>query len=125
LVPGLCRSGQIAAAGCAAAFSLLHDLGSAYQVWLRQSGNDLDISVLGKTDKVVIKDWFLGTQNHVERIESSWAGGDLAYQATLTDTKVAGLVQAMAGFTPQAGQTEFVDAAMRTKIEQAWTITYS
>ncbi|TAL14631.1 MAG: hypothetical protein EPO01_19380, partial [Aquabacterium sp.] len=114
-----------ATAGNADVLSLLYDLGSAYQMWMRQTGNDLDISVLGRTDKVVIKDWFLGTQNHIERIESSWAGGDLAYQATLTDTKVAGLVQAMAGFTPQAGQTEFVDAAMRTKIEQAWTITYS
>ena len=73
--------------------SIRHD-----QLWLVKSGNNLEVSVIGTTDKAIIKDWYLGTAQHVEQI---WADGKV-----LTDTKVQALVDAMAGFSPPpAGQT--------------------
>ncbi len=73
--------------------SIRHD-----QLWLVKSGNNLEVSVIGTTDKAIIKDWYLGMAQHVEQI---WADGKV-----LTDTKVQALVDAMAGFSPPpAGQT--------------------
>ncbi|MEY4517278.1 MAG: hypothetical protein RL180_1624, partial [Pseudomonadota bacterium] len=73
---------------------------AANQVWLTQVGNDLRVSVIGTTDQMSIKDWFLGAAYHVEKIMSGNA-------LTLTDTRVQNLVSAMAGLTPPAlGQTE-------------------
>lgn len=68
------------------------------QVWLRKSGNNLEVSVIGTSDKAIVKDWYLGDSRHVEQI---WANGKV-----LTDTKVQALVDAMAAFSPpSAGQT--------------------
>ena len=68
------------------------------QLWLRKAGNNLEISVIGKTDKATVKDWYLGDSRHVEQV---WAGGKV-----LLDTKVQSLVDAMAAFAPpSAGQT--------------------
>ncbi|WP_431149420.1 putative Ig domain-containing protein [Acidovorax facilis] len=68
------------------------------QLWLRKAGNNLEISVIGKTDKAIVKDWYLGDSRHVEQI---WANGKV-----LLDTKVQSLVDAMAAFSPPAaGQT--------------------
>lgn len=73
---------------------------AANQLWLTQVGNDLRVSVIGTTDQMSIKDWFLGAAYHVEKIMSGNA-------LTLTDTRVQNLVSAMAGLTPPAlGQTE-------------------
>jgi Ca2+-binding RTX toxin-like protein len=71
----------------------------ANQLWFKQSGQDLLISVIGTTDQMSIKDWFVGVANHVESIIS----GD---HLVLTDSRVQTLVNAMAGLTPPAiGQT--------------------
>ena len=71
------------------------------QLWFDESGNDLEISVIGTTDKITIQDWYLGSANHLE----SFLSGD---GKTLQDTQVQTLVQAMAGFAPpSAGQTTF------------------
>ena len=74
-------------------------------LWFSQVGEDLQIDVLGSSDRVTIKDWYVGgtsgTDHHVERILT--ADGN-----TLHDTDVAQLVQAMASFAPPASvQTEW------------------
>jgi Ca2+-binding RTX toxin-like protein len=69
------------------------------QLWFRQSGNDLEVSLIGTSDKLVVNNWYLGNQYHVEQFKSS--NGKV-----LQDSKVQNLVQAMAGFSPPAaGQT--------------------
>jgi Ca2+-binding RTX toxin-like protein len=68
------------------------------QLWLKRTGNDLEASIIGTTDKVTMQNWYSGQANHIERFE---AGGK-----ALLDSKVDLLVQAMAAFAPpSAGQT--------------------
>jgi len=64
------------------------------QLWLKRSGNHLEASVIGGTDKIVVQNWYAGSANHIERFE---AGGK-----ALLDSKVDLLVQAMAAFAPPA-----------------------
>ena len=69
------------------------------QLWFSKAGNNLEVSVIGTSNKAVMKDWYLGNQYHVEQLKS---GNNL----TLLDSQVQNLVQAMAGMTPPpAGQT--------------------
>lgn len=77
-------------------------------LWLSQVGKDLRIKVLGTTDQVTVKDWYVGgssgTDNHIERIQT--ADGKV-----LNDTDVEKLVQAMASFAPPtATQTNWAEA---------------
>lgn len=73
------------------------------QLWFSQSGNNLTISVIGTEDRVMIAGGAGSASFHIEQIE---AGGK-----TLSDTKVANLVQAMASMTPPGmGQTTLTDA---------------
>jgi Ca2+-binding RTX toxin-like protein len=90
----------------------------ADQLWFRHVGNNLEISVIGTTDKIVVKNWYLGSQYHVENIRVS----DGAMQ--LLDTRVENLVQAMAAFSPPAaGQTTLPQNyhdALTTVIASNW-----
>jgi len=72
---------------------------STDQIWLRHAGNNLEVSVIGTTDKLTIENWYLGNQYHVEQFKT-------ADNKLLLDTQVENLVQAMAAFAPPAaGQT--------------------
>ncbi len=66
------------------------------QLWFTRSGNNLNIAIIGTTDKVTIQDWYLGSANQVEKITA------LGDNKTLNLSKLGGLVSAMAGFTSQA-----------------------
>lgn len=66
---------------------------SAGQIWFRHVGDNLEASIIGTADKVVINDWYLGTVNHVERFRT-------ADGLTLHDRQVDDLVNAMAGYAP-------------------------
>ncbi len=69
------------------------------QLWFSKNGDNLDVSVIGSTDKVSIQNWYLGNKYHVERFQA----GD---GKVLLDTQVAALVQAMAAFAlPASGET--------------------
>lgn len=69
------------------------------QLWFTQTGNTLEVSVIGTSDKVTINNWYDGTSNHVEQIQLK----DGHY---LLDNQVAQLVEAMAGMMPPPmGQT--------------------
>jgi ABC-type taurine transport system ATPase subunit len=72
---------------------------AADQLWLRKVGNNLEVSILGATDKVTISGWYGGSDHHVETFK-------LANGQRLLDGQVQTLVQAMAAFAqPPAGQT--------------------
>jgi Ca2+-binding RTX toxin-like protein len=61
-----------------------------------QSGNDLRVSQIGTTDNITIQDWFLGSEFQVEVFQTSDG-------ATLLNTQIDQLIQAMAGFTADTG----------------------
>ena len=72
---------------------------SSDQIWLTQVANDLLVNIIGSSDQMTIKDWYLGSQYHVEQFKTSDG-------QTLLDSKVQNLVNAMAAFAPPAmGQT--------------------
>ena len=78
------------------------------QVWFRLSGNDLEASIIGTTDKVTVKDWYLGDNYHVEQFKT------VDGNKTLLDGQVAALVSAMSapGVTmPAFGTTSLVGPA--------------
>lgn len=69
------------------------------QLWFRRVNNNLEVSIIGTTDKVTVANWYVSASWHVEAFE-------LADGQRLSNTDVQDLVQAMAGFAPPAiGQT--------------------
>ncbi|MCC4620712.1 putative Ig domain-containing protein [Xanthomonas cassavae CFBP 4642] len=95
--------------------------GVAYdQLWFkRPSGsNNLEVSVIGTSDKLVVKDWYLGEQYRVESIRTD-DGAKLLYAAD-----VQALVSAMAGMTaPPQGQTTLT-ASQRTALNPTFAKTW-
>ncbi len=91
---------------------------AADQLWLRRLQSDLEISVIGSTDRVLLSNWFDARQPHVERIEA----GGLNLQI---DQQLNSLIQAMASFAPPAmGETRLSDAYRETlqpMIAASWT----
>jgi Ca2+-binding RTX toxin-like protein len=72
---------------------------STDQLWFRHVGNNLEASIIGTGDTLVLQNWYLGSVYHVEQFKT-------ADGKTLIDTRLDNLVQAMAGFAPPvAGQT--------------------
>jgi len=70
------------------------------QVWFLRAGNNLEASIIGTADKVILKDWYLGTQYRAEQFNTT--DGNRA----LLEANVQNLVDAMASFAPPAaGQT--------------------
>jgi len=73
---------------------------AADQIWFRKASNNLEVSIIGTSDKLVIKDWYLGDAYRVEEIKTTDGA------MTLIDNNVQNLVNAMASFAPPAaGQT--------------------
>jgi len=82
---------------------------SREQVWWRKSGNDLEMSIIGTTDKVTIQNWYAGKANHIEQFRT--ADGKV-----LLDTQVDQLVNAMAAFAPPAAGQAALSAAYQTAL---------
>ena len=79
------------------------------QLWFRRpaSSNNLEILIIGTADKLVLKDWYLGSQYRVEEIRTQ-DGNRVLYAAD-----VQALVIAMAGMTiPPQGQTSLTTAQL-------------
>ncbi|MHA6831175.1 calcium-binding protein [Ralstonia pseudosolanacearum] len=65
------------------------------QLWFRRVNADLEVSVIGSTDKTTISNWYSSSAYHVDRFTT-------ADGKRLLDTQVDSLVQAMAAFSPPA-----------------------
>jgi Ca2+-binding RTX toxin-like protein len=91
---------------------------SSSQLWLTRSGNNLDISVIGTTDKVTIEGWYASSANRIEKITALGDNKSLSY------SKVNALVTAMATFAPPAqGQTTLpanVQASLSKVLASSW-----
>ncbi len=69
------------------------------QLWFQHVGSNLEVSVIGTSDKFTIQNWYSGSQYHVEQFKT-------ADGKTLADSNVEALVSAMASFAvPGSGQT--------------------
>jgi Ca2+-binding RTX toxin-like protein len=89
------------------------------QLWFTRSGNNLNIAIIGTTDKVTIQDWYTSSTNRVEKITA------LGDNKTLNLSRLSGLVSAMAGFTNQAmAGTDLpagTSATLSKLITSSWT----
>lgn len=73
---------------------------AADQLWFTQVGQDLQVSIIGTTDAIRIKDWYQSVDSQVEQ----WV---LANGHTLAHDQVQYLVDAMASLSPPVmGQTQ-------------------
>lgn len=90
---------------------------TADQLWFRKVGFDLQVGVIGTSDRLDISMWYLGAAYTVEKFQTSDG-------RTLLDTQVQNLVQAMASFDPPAaGQTTLpaaYQASLNTVIAANW-----
>ena len=90
------------------------------QLWFRRpsSSNNLEIAIIGTSDKLIIKDWYLGNQYKVEEIRTS----DDAMLLTMENVQT--LVTAMSAMTmPAQGQTTLTTAQrdqLTTAFASAW-----
>lgn len=96
----------------------LFDAGiSTNQLWFRKVSNNLEVSIIGTSDKFTLSNWYLGNQYHVEQFKTS--DGKM-----LLDSQVQNLVSAMAAFSPPAaGQLTLVGsyaAALDPVIAASW-----
>lgn len=70
------------------------------KIWFQHVGNNLEASIIGTSDKLVIQDWYLGNANRVEQFKTTDSS------MTLLSSQVENLVSAMASFAPPAaGET--------------------
>jgi Ca2+-binding RTX toxin-like protein len=80
------------------------------QLWFRKVSNNLEVSIIGTTDKATITNWYKGSQYHVEQFKT--ADGH-----TLLDSKVQNLVNAMAAFSPPAAGQTTLSASYQAALE--------
>lgn len=74
-----------------------------------QVGNNLEVVIGSGSDKIIVKDWYRGTQYQVEEFRF----GD----RTITAGQVQGLIHAMAAFAPESASET---AVTRPPSESAW-----
>ena len=88
------------------------------QLWFKQTGDDLEVSIIGTDDSVTIDDWYLDANNQVAQFETTTG-------SKLTSANVQALVDAMATFEPPAlGEVNLSsdrEAVLGTVIAAAWT----
>ncbi|WP_412770172.1 calcium-binding protein [Ralstonia pseudosolanacearum] len=65
------------------------------QLWFRRVNADLEVSMIGSSDKTTISNWYSGSAYHVDQFTT-------ADGKRLLDTQVDSLVQAMSSFSPPA-----------------------
>lgn len=97
-----------------------------YEVLFQQSDNDLVMTRMGASGSVRIRNWFVGAEH---QIESIWTGASeneyTWHQGELSPSGVQQLVQAMASFTPDSGQTavsQLANPTLHAVIQSAWAV---
>ena len=87
------------------------------QLWFQHVGSDLVVTVIGTTDKVTLRYWYLGSPDRLDELRTS--NGKV-----LTAANVETLVSAMSSYSPPAlGQTTLtseLQAALGSTINSTW-----
>jgi len=87
------------------------------QVWLRQVNSDLEVSIIGTTDRVLMTDWYSNTAKQVDSLV-------LSTGEVLLASEVQNLVTAMAAFTPPSlGQTS-LNTAQHTALDSVIAVSW-
>ncbi|QWF62891.1 calcium-binding protein [Ralstonia solanacearum] len=87
------------------------------QLWFRRVNADLEVSVIGSTDKTTISNWYSGAAYHVDQFTT-------ADGKRLLDTQVDSLVQAMASFSPPASGQSTLPQNYRDALESVITANW-
>ncbi len=90
----------------------------ANQIWFRKVGVDLEVDIIGTTNKALIKNWYLGSQTHIEQFKS----GD---GKTLTDNHVQNLVNAMASMSSTPPATINLSASQQTSLNPVFAANWT
>lgn len=75
-----------------------------------QTGNDLQVSIIGTNDQMLLKNWYSGSQYQLDEFVTSSG-------ATLLDSQVDALVSAMAAFSPPAQGQLALSAEQHTALD--------
>lgn len=89
------------------------------QLWFAKSGNNLVVSIIGTSDRMVVANWFLGQQYQVEQFVTD--DGDRVLQASDVQSLVDAMSQMQA---PAPGQTTLSagqHAALDAVLDAAWS----
>lgn len=88
------------------------------QLWFSKKGNDLEVTLLGTTDKLVVSNWYKGNAYHIEQFKT--ADGEV-----LDHNKVAQLVQAMSTMpTPSTTSGHSLSSSQHQRLEETMTICW-
>ncbi|MBX8505522.1 calcium-binding protein [Pseudomonas lijiangensis] len=83
---------------------------SLEDLWFRRSGNDLEVSIIDTSDKVLVSNWYAANDYQVDQFKT-------ADGKTLLDSQVQNLVDSMASFGVDAGAERNLTAAQQTQLE--------
>jgi Ca2+-binding RTX toxin-like protein len=93
---------------------------NANEVWLHQSGNDLEVVILGTTDKVTVQDWFVSSANRIESIVLDTASPS---RVGVTTVGINQLISTMAGFSAATpSSVSAVTTAQQTTLKAIWQV---
>ncbi|TNF83810.1 hypothetical protein FGE05_06290 [Pseudomonas sp. ICMP22404] len=85
---------------------------SPQDLWFRQSGSNLEISLIGGDDKLTISNWYESSVYHVEVLKT-------ADGKTLLDSQVQSLVNTMASFGVAPGAETTITNDQRAQLDTA------
>ena len=85
-------------------------------LWLTRSGNDLVISRVGTADKVNISNWYSGASYQLDKIEVD--------SATLLNSQINQLVNAMAAFAPPVGVGSVLSQDTKDQLQPVLAATW-
>ncbi len=88
------------------------------QLWFARSGNNLVVSIIGTSDRMVVANWFLGQQYQIETFRTD--DGDRVLQASDVQSLVDAMSQVAAPVAGQETLTEAQHAALDAVIDAAW-----
>ncbi|WP_024671377.1 calcium-binding protein, partial [Pseudomonas tremae] len=83
---------------------------SLEELWFRRNAGDLEVSIVGTADKVVVSNWYASNDYHVDQFRT-------ADGKTLLDSQVQSLVDSMASFGVDAGAESSLTSAQHSQLE--------
>ncbi|WP_331351723.1 calcium-binding protein [Cellvibrio sp. UBA7671] len=89
---------------------------SVEDLWFTRTGNDLVISRVSSTDKVNVSNWYSGALYRLDKIEVD--------SATLLNSKVDQLVNAMAAFAPPVGVGAVLSQEIKDQLQPVLAATW-
>ncbi|PNA02786.1 hypothetical protein C1X30_23570 [Pseudomonas sp. FW305-BF6] len=90
---------------------------SSQQLWFRNNGSHLDVSVIGTSDKITVNNWAVGSSYRLDQFRT-------ADGKTLLESNVQNLVQAMAAFGVPPGGESNLTSAQREQLDAVIAVNW-